>query len=140
MNAVMRPKRRSDATLPMKESTMLDNSQNLTVVSEDDTTLTKIDQTSFASTYRGKDPDSNTIVMSVKHTPTGGMSHMARLDRTFVDSETGVTVRKESAWLVMKTTDGIQDDDSLSQLATALCGLAADNSSALIGLLVNGES
>lgn len=90
-------------------------------------TLNRINQDSYGAVYYGEGTDKK-LTLTVKHTipPRGGSgeSHLVRLDVEHYAS--GVYVRTSSAWVVIRTTDNVQDVESSEDAAEALVDFLSD--------------
>jgi hypothetical protein len=117
---------------------MLDNTQSLTINSAS-ADLTKITQQDYTSTYQGNDTDGNRVTLTVRHTPDNKESHMVKIDRRVTDDD-NITIREESAWLVMKTFTGNPSNTDLVDLTAALLAGLQASSNALLVQLAGNES
>lgn len=98
-------------------------------------TMNRINQDSFGAVYYGEATDKK-LTLTVKHTIPArgepGESHLVRLDVEHYAS--GVYVRTSSAWIVVRTDDGIQDQESSEDAAEAIVDLCSDaNLTKIIG-------
>lgn len=117
---------------------MLDNTLTITLGGAS-VVLTRVDQSNFVSTYFGQDGDDK-VSLSVRHQiPSRGgsnESHLVRLDVEHYDA-LGVYIRQSSAWTVIKTFDGVQDQSDSEEAVAALTGLT---DSTFTSKLINRES
>lgn len=116
---------------------MLNSTQSVTynAVATD---LERVKEGGYASEYTGMCADGR-LTLRINHTipPRGGNPerHHIRLDLEQEDG--GAYVRTASAWLVLNTSDGVQDDVILDNVFDALqTALTATN----IAKLINRES
>lgn len=86
--------------------------------------LNRINDDGYSSEYRHNAAQLR-FHLSVKHdlkkAGQSGESHLVRLDVEHYTPE-GAYIRTSSAWVVIKTVDGTQDDSSSESAATALLG------------------
>lgn len=85
--------------------------------------LQKVNEANYASEYFLREASAS-YSLSVKHTVPKGRdgsveSHLFRLDVIHYNTD-NLVVRKESAWVVLETRQGIQDSASLQDLGQAL--------------------
>lgn len=98
-------------------------------------TMNRINQDNYGAIYYGEATDKK-LTLTVKHTiparGEAGESHLVRLDvEHYASSE---YVRTSSAWLVVRTDDGIQDQESSEDAAEAIVDLCSDaNLTKIIG-------
>jgi len=80
------------------------------------------------------------FTLAIQHTvPKSGIgeSHMVRLDVSHYSTE-GLLLRMSSAWTVIKTTTGLQDDDASEEASEYLSSLVSDQT--FIGSVVDRVS
>lgn len=99
-------------------------------------TLTKINQDNYGSEYFAES-GVRRFTLSVKHTiparGKSGESHLARLDVEVYDAN-GVLLRTVSAWTVIRTDTGIQEQEECEDAAEALVAfLSAANITKIVG-------
>lgn len=86
-------------------------------------TLNRVVQDRNGSEYY-KSNGTTRHTLKISHTiPSNGSfgeSHMVRHDVQHLDATTGDVLRTASSWFVMKTFDGLQDDDAIEDAANAL--------------------
>lgn len=92
----------------------------------DEVVLTKINQDNYGSEYYAKTSAGEAVTMTIAHTlpkqrGRGGESHLVKLSVEHFDDE-GVYQRTSTAWTVIKTFDGVQDDDASKDATAALLG------------------
>jgi hypothetical protein len=84
--------------------------------------LKRINQDDFSSVYYGA-VGNDKVTMTIKHTiPPRGQSsesHLVRFDVELYDAD-GVYTRTASAWTVIKTFDGVQDDSETTKATGGL--------------------
>lgn len=102
--------------------------------------LTKVSDANYQSNYFLREAAA-AYYLSVKHTVPNGRdgaveSHLFRLDVHHYDAENQL-VRKEAAWTVMETRQGIQVDSTLQDLSEALVFVL---DATLIGKLLSRQS
>lgn len=123
---------------------MLTTPQTLTIGAAS-VTLNRMNQDNFSAKYFGKSTDNlMAVTMTIAHTiPSkkggGGESHLVRIDVESFDAN-GVYLRTASAWQVIKTFDGTQNDDLSEDVATALCSFLSASSSANIIAVLDRRS
>jgi hypothetical protein len=105
---------------------MFANTMTLTV-NGDAITMTRVNQENYSSSYYGVSTDGQRYhTMSIKHTlpkkEGDAESHMVRIDTKFYDS-TGVYLREQSVWFVLKVHDASQDSAAMNNVYTALATL-----------------
>lgn len=98
-------------------------------------TMNRINQDNYGAVYYGEGTDVK-LTLTVKHTipPRGGdgESHLVRLDVEHYAS--GVYVRTASAWMVIRTSDNVQDQEASEDAAEAIVDLCSDaNLTKIIG-------
>jgi hypothetical protein len=117
---------------------VFDATETLTVatVAKD---LARVTAGNYTATYF-KDDGTEHYTMTVKHTvpPAGkyGESHLLRVDCDYHDAE-GLYLRRESAWIVLRSEDAAQNSTTLDNLAQALIDFCSD---AIIDQLVGREA
>lgn len=86
--------------------------------------LNRVNQDGYGSEYYLNDGTSR-YTMKFSHTIPpkigGGESHLVRLDRAMYDGS-GILLRTASAWAVIKTFDGQQDDTAVEEVTNGLVG------------------
>lgn len=98
--------------------------------------LNKINQDNYGAEYYLED-GTRRFTLSVKHTIPAkgkpGESHLVRLDVEVYDAN-GVLLRTSSAWSVIRTDTGIQDQEESEDAAEALVAfLTAANITKIVG-------
>lgn len=98
--------------------------------------LARINQDNYGAEYYAES-GTNRFSLSVKHTipakGKSGESHLVRLDVEHYDAN-GVLLRVASAWTVIRTDTGIQDQESSEDAAEALVALlSAANITKVVG-------
>lgn len=98
--------------------------------------LTKINQDNYGAEYF-LESGVRRFTMTVKHTipsrGAAGESHLVRLDVEVYDAG-GVLLRTSSAWTVIRTDNGIQDQEESEDAAEALVAfLTAANITKVVG-------
>jgi hypothetical protein len=90
--------------------------------------VNRINQDNYGAVYYGEGTDKK-FTLSVKHTiPSrgeSGESHLVRLDVEHYAA--GVYIRTASAWMVIRTDDGVQDQEmseDAAECVVALCSAA----------------
>jgi hypothetical protein len=90
-------------------------------------TLNRIQNDGYGSVYFGEATDMK-LTLTVKHTiparDESGESHLVRLDVDHYAS--GVYVRTSSAWVVIRTDGGVQDQESSEDAAEAIVDFCSD--------------
>lgn len=101
---------------------MLDNTLTIDYGAHTGTVLTRIREEGYGSEYYGE-AGVYKFTLTVKHTVPArgqpGESHLVRLDVEHYDAD-GLYLRTSSAWLVIKTFDGVQDSGESSDTVLAL--------------------
>lgn len=98
-------------------------------------TLHRINQDNNASKYYGKLADGvSSVTLTIQHTipkkkGSPGEAHLVRFDVEHFDVA-GVYQRTSTAWSVIRTNDGVQDDASSEDVALALCTFLSANTAA----------
>lgn len=98
--------------------------------------LARINQDNYGAEYYAESGTSR-FTMSVKHTipakGKAGESHLVRLDVEHYDAN-GLLLRVASAWTVVRTDSGIQDQESSEDATEALVDfLSAANITKVVG-------
>lgn len=119
---------------------MLD--QTLTITDGTDSiVLRRVKSGNLASEYYFNDAANNRrFTLNVNHTvPKSeiGESHLVRLNISHYDT-TGQLIRVTSAWVVLKTSSGIQDDPACAQTHAFLSSITGN--SAILGQVIARES
>lgn len=100
---------------------MLGDSHSLTIGAES-VTVNKVNQDNFSSVYYGRMASGDTVNLTVSHTlpkkGSGGESHLVKL--AIEHFTEGVYARTSTAWTVIKTFDGTQDDGDALDAVKAL--------------------
>lgn len=93
---------------------MFDNTMTLTIDNVD-ITLTRINQQDNRSMYHGA-VDNRKVSLTISHNiPSRGQdgeSHLVRLDVDHHEDVSGAYLRTSSTWMVIRTTNGVQNDFS----------------------------
>jgi hypothetical protein len=100
------------------------------------TVLTKINQDNYGAEYF-LESGTRRFNMTIKHTiparGKSGESHLVRLDVELYDAN-GVLLRTSSAWTVIRTDNGIHDQEECEDAAEALVAwLTAANITKVVG-------
>lgn len=103
-------------------------------------TLNRINQDNYGAVYYGVGTNID-VTLTIKHTiparGKSGESHLVRCDVSRYDATTKALVRTESAWMVIRTDDGVQDQESSEDVAESI---TAFMSAATITKIVGRQS
>lgn len=119
---------------------MLDNTITVDLGADLGIVLTRVNQDNFSSQYFGEGSANEKITLNVKHDipsrGAAGESHLVRLDVEHYGID-GAYLSTSSAWVVIKTFDGIQVSQSSVDTQTGLAGILAP---AFVAKIVARES
>jgi len=103
------------------------------------TNLNRINQDGYGSVFFGEAAAGQKMTATVKHTipksGEDGESHLFRLDVEEFDAG-GILLRKNSAWLAIRTDDGVQNAAAAGYTAKALLAYLSASSYAVVDKLI----
>lgn len=92
-------------------------------------TLNRINQDNYGAVYYGEGTNKK-VTLTVKHgipaKGKAGESHLVRTDIEHYDPTSGALLRTASAWMVIRTDDGVQDVESSEDVAESIVDFMSD--------------
>lgn len=92
-------------------------------------TMNRINQDNYGAEYYGEGTNLK-LTLTIKHTiparGASGESHLVRLDVGHYDATSGELIRTSSAWAVIRTDDGTQDQENSEDAMEAIVDFLSD--------------